>query len=510
MAESKDRDVNKWQAFFNNLRHRHLIPLVRLATQPEKSFWKRPYEGEEEAWASFLGKLNWPVKNRYVIIYNEPNQAKEWGNRVDPDDYARILDKTITALKLKSDDFFVLNAGFDASAPFNPPNYFDENLFLQKMEEAVPGIFEKLDGWASHSYPNPGFVGSPNGFGKGSVRTWQWELQKLAELGVNKKLPVFITETGWQHAEGVVYDKSLPPVETAAGYYKQAFTNAWTNADIVAITPFLLNYQEVPFDHFSFKKLTGEKQPQKILGAAFPEYYPQFETIKDLEKTAGRPVQENKAEITSGGIYTTIVLKEEYNIPITVKNTGQSIWNEYAQVRLSAAEGGKELGIEDVMIPKEQKVEPGQQHTFNVSLKAPNSGSFNVKLTLFSGAQQFDSPPFEFLTQVKAPVILKLHSSLDWKKNFAGNYALKVVGVMGEILKNIQLSALGNSQEIETTLLPDYTFDFTLSKPYYKPKTIRRRVSSGINTLDFGALQPDIPSAILHPVELWKLLPFLN
>src|SRR3972149_8180571 len=35
LVESKDRNHNKWQEFFNDLRRRHLIPLVRLATQPD-------------------------------------------------------------------------------------------------------------------------------------------------------------------------------------------------------------------------------------------------------------------------------------------------------------------------------------------------------------------------------------------------------------------------------------------------------------------------------------------
>src|SRR3990167_8449414 len=58
LIESKDRKSDKWQNFFNDLRRRHLIPLVRLATQPENGHWKLPYEGEEIAWADFLDKLN--------------------------------------------------------------------------------------------------------------------------------------------------------------------------------------------------------------------------------------------------------------------------------------------------------------------------------------------------------------------------------------------------------------------------------------------------------------------
>ena len=34
LIESKDRNQGKWQEFFNDLRRRHLIPIVRLATEP--------------------------------------------------------------------------------------------------------------------------------------------------------------------------------------------------------------------------------------------------------------------------------------------------------------------------------------------------------------------------------------------------------------------------------------------------------------------------------------------
>ncbi len=46
LAESGDRNEGKWQEFFNELRRRHLIPLVRLATKPDKGNWERPYPGE--------------------------------------------------------------------------------------------------------------------------------------------------------------------------------------------------------------------------------------------------------------------------------------------------------------------------------------------------------------------------------------------------------------------------------------------------------------------------------
>ena len=513
LIEGKDKKKDKWQEFFNDLRRRHLIPLVRLATIPEQAFWKRPDEGEAQVWADFLDSLNWPTKNRYVIIYNEPNHAKEWGNYVDAKAYAKVLDQTITALKSKNQDFFVLNAGLDASAPQQLPNYQDQVSFMTQMNETIPGIFDKLDGWVSHSYPNPGFVGSPYNFGRGTVRTYLWELSLLRSLGVTKNLPVFIAETGWKHAEGIVYDARLPNADTLSDYYTNAFIFAWKHPQLVAVTPFLLSYQEPPFDHFSFKKVTGEKQEEKllptsqVLGVEYPEYYPFYQQIMNLPKVAGKPMQEIKAKLTKGEIYSSIVAGETYQISLTFKNIGQSIWDKDTQ--LAPIEGGRQLGIEAIGIAEDKMVEPNQDYIFNINLKAPQQGKFKVVLNLFTEGKQFDSKPVEFTTEVKLPVILQVLTSLKWKDSAAGQYFLKISGVVGDSSQKVILDTSSKSQEIEARyLLPDYAFDFTLERSYYHPKTIRQEVKPGVNVLDFGILQPNLLQAILNLKEFWKLLPW--
>lgn len=495
IIESKDRDQNKWQNFFNDLRTKHLIPIIRLATQPDGGNWKLPYEGEEQAWADFLDNLNWPTKNRYIVIYNEPNHGQEWGGRVNARSYAQVLNKTIDALKSKSPDFFVLNAGFDASTPQQPPSYQDQLNFMQEMEMEIPGIFNKLDGWVSHSYPNPGFVGSPNATGRGTVRTWIWELQIIRTFGVTKTLPIFITETGWQHAEGITYQKWLPSSETVGSYFLEAFQNTWNNHQIAAITPFLLNYQEDPFDHFSFKKLKS------------PDFYPQYQVVFDLPKKPGRPIQENKAEPIKGTIYPSVVSGESYNIPLVFKNTGQSIWNEYEGVELRILEGQEELGV--LPIKTSSKIEPGQDAVFNLKLKAPKSGSFKVTLQLFNGNKAFDQKPYEYQVEVKSPVLLKINANLLWKENYSGSYLLSILSDVMTTTASVVLDNYGQSQLFEARyLLPDYTFSFTLQKPFYKPKTIAYKVTSGINQLNFDRLEPDFLSVLLKPKEFWKLLPF--
>jgi len=512
LIESKDRNEGKWQQIFNDLRKKHLIPIIRIATEPENSHWRRPNEGEEYQWAEFLDKLRWPVKNRYVTVYNEPNHATEWSNTVDAKSYARILDKTISALKQRSEDFFVLNAGFDASAPQKMPAYMEQLTFMKQMNEEVPGIFERLDGWSSHSYPNPAFKGLPSASGRITVRGYQWELETLKNtFKVNRDLPVFITETGWKHAEGINNEPGLPSVDTVAGYYKDAFENAWNDDRVVAVTPFILNYQDAPFDHFSFKKPTGKSQENKIikdvLGAEnenieeeHPEYYPQYSTLKNMSKTSGRPIQEYKAHISQTNFLKSAVIGEVYTIQLKVKNTGQSIWNEYDQVKLIATEGAEAFDFKTIEIPNDQRIEPGQEFTFYFPIKLAEEGPHKLSLMLERGGLTFDTIPFSFDVLVTTPARLTIQSSVAWKKDPSGEYTLTISGIFNNSLKKIILGKDGKSdpQELKT-LIPNYTYDLTLTKPHYKPKTIRQKIQIGDNYVDFGELQPDITSAILRP-----------
>ncbi len=511
LIESQKRDHERWQKVFDSLREQHLIPLVRLATEPSGNNWKRPYEGEEEAWADFLDALNWPTKNRYVIIYNEPNQGHEWDGQVDPKDYAQTLDKTITALKMKSSDFFVLNGGFDASAPNKPPSFEEELNFIKNMNDAIPGIFNRLDGWVSHSYPNPEFSAPPDKTGKGSIRTWVWELAQLKDLGVTKDLPIFIAETGWKHAEGKVYDLRFPSAEQVGNYFDQAFKDAWSSSRIITVTPFILDYQEDPFDHFSFRKYTGHIQDTKLLGAEYPDYYPQYQKIINLPKISGAPIQDTQAQLVKGEIYPALVSGESYSIPLTFKNTGQSIWNEGEIVKLVPLQGGSTLNLQPIQIPINDRVKPGDDYTFNVVFKSPLEGKFKVSFNLFKGDKQFPNNPFEFNTEIKSPVVLKVKASLKWKNDSSGNYLLTTLGLTGQKVNQVILGTDGASDDLESRYLPpDLTYNFTLERQFYQPKTIKQKVTSGENIIDFGDLQPDIPSAILHPSALWKLLPWSN
>jgi hypothetical protein len=106
-----ERDSQRWQKTFDKMRRLHLIPIVRIATIQVNSHWEKPVQGEIDGWVSFLNSLNWVIKNRYVIIGNEPNHAAEWGNELNPQEYADYLSTLSEKLKNESGDFFILPAG---------------------------------------------------------------------------------------------------------------------------------------------------------------------------------------------------------------------------------------------------------------------------------------------------------------------------------------------------------------------------------------------------------------
>lgn len=529
LAESGDRNEQKWQEFFNELRRRHLIPIVRLATKPTgQGVWERPYENEGEAWADFLDKLNWPVKNRYITIYNEPNHATEWGGTVDPEGFAVILNRTIDKLKAKNQDFFVLNPGFDASAPNKPPDYLDSDEYIKRMNTAVPGIFNKLDGWVSHSYPNPGFTGKPNGAGKNSVRAWEWEMNLLKSLGIEKNLPVFITETGWKHSDGINESSNFPSPETISQYYQEAFRNAWASEKIIAVTPFLLNYQEPPFDQFSFKKIAKNISKKEETERPYHEF---FYTLQDAPKNEGKPLQDEKAkfiklgiekdgftnylEATASGISASLPYGESYNLVLTFKNTGQSIWGDNNEVFLNVFGSGEAFAKTRFDVPTDVRVEPQGEITFKIPVSPLKGGVYKTTFNIFSGGKGMLEKDYPFEVEVKAPVFLNITASLKWKDSFEGDYILGILGQLRYALSStrakIVLNNNGKSETIETKyLLPDQEYTFVLERPFYKPKAINQMILPGANHLDFGELQPDIRSAILRPVELWRLLPWSN
>jgi hypothetical protein len=355
VIQENDRDKRKWQEIFDLLRKYHLIPIVRLATSPVGENWRRPDTSDVAAWVDFLDSLNWVVKNRYVILFNEPNHGSEWGGEVDPKSYAQVVFAFSKALKEKNQDFFVMMAGFDASAPSSAPSFEDEELFLQKLVTNYPSpktIFDHIDGWASHSYPNPGFSGSPYDFGRGTVRTYQWELNLLRQLGIEKDLPVFITETGWER-------KKLSE-EQVAQNFKIAFEQVWLpDEKVKAVTPFVFDYQMAPFLGFSWKTSSAG-------ASGGQEFYQQYYDVQSLNKVKGEPDQVEKGEI-SFDLPKELVAQSQYNFRVTLKNQGQAIWDKDEGYELRITNYGSKST--EVLVSDIKDIRPFEERSVDFSIK---------------------------------------------------------------------------------------------------------------------------------------------
>ncbi len=243
--QAGDKDIVKWQSFFDEARARHIIPIVRLATEGnyfDKETWRKGKDSDILDFANFLNSLSWPTKNRYIIVFNEVNRADEWQGKADPAKYAQLLSYAVTLFKSKSPDFFIISAGLDNAAATDGRTY-NEYDYMALMDKAVPGIFNQVDGISSHSYPNPGFTQPPSVKTSRSIDSFSFEKDTVDSLS-NKKLPVFITETGW--------DQSAIAQQTVGDFYKTAANTLWSDPRIVAITPFLLTSGAGPFQKFSF------------------------------------------------------------------------------------------------------------------------------------------------------------------------------------------------------------------------------------------------------------------
>lgn len=298
LVRGDDLDVERWQLFFDLCAEYELTPILRLATTYDRDrlWWRAPepdadgtYRSTAARYAAFVGALEWPTGEHYVIVGNEPNHGNEWGGRPDPAAYARFLVDVATAVHAADPDARVLNAGFDPYTPHTGSRpfidglyYMDEETFLDEMYAAVPDVFEHLDVWCSHAYPqgpfsappweqtygrdlindaaNPRHVEPPEGIYNRGINGYEWELFKLSTYGVTH-LPVMITETGWRHAEStdpLATDggANLPDAATAARYFDLALygnhgrypewpEEGWTpwqeDPRVVAVTPFALD-----------------------------------------------------------------------------------------------------------------------------------------------------------------------------------------------------------------------------------------------------------------------------
>ncbi len=501
-----DMNVGKWQEIFNRLRRNKLIPLVRIATHVEGDSWVKPQEHNIPKWVNFLNSLPWPIENRYVILFNEPNHAKEWGNTIDPEGYASLLVKFSNALKTSSEDYFILPAGLDASATPNGST-IDEETYIKRMIASQPNILQTIDGWTSHSYPNPGFSGSPYAYGKGTLATFLWEQEFLQTLGLGRILPVFITETGWQHSNGKYYDFRLLSPETVSSYITAASFSIWQHQNIVAVTPFVFNYQDYPFDHFSFKKINAS------------DYYVHYYSYQQISKMKGIPQQRESVHINSQFLPSSMVMQSTYIVETSIQNTGQSIIYPFSDYSVTIRED-KHV-FESICDPVPQ-IEPNEQGIIRCTIKTPNfEGEYTVQSILLHGKKDI---PIEYtMVRIIPPPSAQLHVTLGFNKTVSIPSSTVLVYDLNNVLLHKFTNVPIQKGLMNVTglyqVIPGRQYRIVVLVPYYLPRQEYITMNEEKNTWTIRRLYPfdfnkdgaftlaDIPSMfLLSPKTVFDLL----
>ena len=389
-------DYRTWQDFFDNCRRYHLIPIIRLATYSDNGNWKTPTFSDIDNLANFLHSLNWPIKTQYISLFNEINHGQEWGGQVDVKNYVDISLYAINKFKSLNPNFFILNGALDLAAPNALPKYLSAKSFYQQIYDYKPEFFDYLDGLASHSYPNHGFIGKPYHTGQHSILGYQWEIETLKKLGVKKDLPIFITETGWPHREGISQKNNFYTTKTTSQFLLDAYQIWSADKRIAAVTPFIYNYPQPPFDHFSW--LDQNEQ-----------LYPEYQKVVNTPKLTNSPEQITKYELYKSQIPFLIFANHEYSAQISLKNIGQSVWGETNFCLQPTASDSIE--IDQICTSPSDRIYPDQIKIFPFKFKINPSASKKIYLSweglpkteinLFSENSTFYHPKIDLWSKIK-------------------------------------------------------------------------------------------------------------
>lgn len=476
IIQENDRNKEKWQDIFNQLRQNHLIPIIRLATSPVGENWRRPEPEDAQSWVDFLDSLNWVVKNRYIILFNEPNHGSEWGGEVDPKSFAKVTLEFAKKLKERSPDFFVMLAGMDASAPSWMPGLEDEEIFLREIFQG-PSLqvdlltrTDLIDGLASHSYPNPAFAGSPYALGRGTIRNYEWELELFKELGVKKELPVFITETGWKRGDE----------NRVADYFKTAFDQIWgPDSRVRAVTLFVLDYQGEPFLEFSWKMFNSQ------------EFYQQFYTVRGMSKIKGEPEQIEKGWINFK-LPTDLVVQSTYHFKVKLNNEGQAVWDKDSGYGFGVR--GYEEKKPNYLFEDLKDINPFEEKDVYFTIKTNDEiGNKKIKFVLEKNDNIILSSQDWNINILPLPTLQFETHFFPWGKGRGDNYEIQIWDVDDQLVfkkKNINVNyKFGQVKDIQNIAL-DELYRVVLLKPYHLPRQEYIVFKRDLNKMKFKALLP--------------------
>jgi hypothetical protein len=268
-----------WVTAVQESYNRELVPVIRLgphwgdrhirnmADDASRTTYTQIAQRYAQVVAGLPLRAGWPL---YLEVHNEPNLCYEWECHPGEapahvntpagwmhysdtaHEYAYFLRDVADALHALGDPRIqVLNGalapGGAVTCECDGGGYtagITALEFIDEMDNAVPGIWSRLDGWASHAYP-------AEGLGWGFFMAYSQSMPGLLffehELtAIGTTLPVFITETGWTTDAGAFGSRT-----DIATWTVDAYNNPWlTHPDIAAVMPFML--QDAAWEAFAW------------------------------------------------------------------------------------------------------------------------------------------------------------------------------------------------------------------------------------------------------------------
>ncbi len=356
-------DYYTWQNFFDNCRKYHIIPIIRLATTMENNVWLRPSRADIDNLANFLNSLNWPSTPQHIILFNEINHGQEWGGQVDIKNFTDLAIYAVDKFKSLNPNFFILSPGLDLAAPEKMPAYKNFANVYDEIKHYKPEYFSKFDGLASHYYP------------QNSPKDFNYELKYFPQ-----HIPIFITETGWEH-------KQPYTCQAAAALTLKIVRDYAKNPKVQAVTPFIYNYPQPPFNNFSWL----DNQEQLL---------PEYKCFIDEPKSANQPYQITNFEFQKIHLPIFMFVQKEYSGQIYLKNTGQSIWGETSFCLQPQASAN--IQVEPICTDN-HRVFPGQIKIFSFKFKVNSTNPFKENYLAWEKIKPIEISPLTTNSTIYRP-----------------------------------------------------------------------------------------------------------
>jgi hypothetical protein len=251
---------------------------------------------------------------------------------------------------------------------------------------------------------------------------------------------------------------------------------------VVAVTPFVLDYQGEPFLNFSWRLPSAEASEEQT-------FYQQYYTVQSLEKTKGQPTQIEKGELKFN-FPNELVAESSFHFRLTLKNLGQAIWDKNDDYHLTL----ENYDSAQYFFSDLKKIKPNNISDVDLYLKTTSQlGKSRTKIILAKGKQtvaESNSWTFEVMPLPEIDINLSLFPKIRTNDS---NFELQIFNDQQELVYKKQgIEAENNLAKVDNVQNVAFgrKYRLVLLRPYYLPRQAYTVLKKGINTITFRKMYP--------------------